>query len=277
MSALVWVTGLRVVYGATPVVDGIDLTVERGEWLAVVGPNGAGKTTLLRSLAGLTAYAGTVVVDGAVMGTTSRRAGARRVALVPQTPRVPPGMSVADYVLLGRTPHIGYLDVERHADLAVISRLAIRLELGGLLHRRLDSLSGGELQRTLLARALAQEAPVLLLDEPTAALDIGRRHDVLEAVDEVRRERDVTVISATHDLTAAAQFAGRVIMLAAGRVVSEGAPRAVLTAQSIEDHYGAAVTVVEHDGSIAVLPKMRRRTTPEQGQVMEASTSDPTR
>ena len=148
----------------------------------------------------------------------SRRKLARVVAYVPQRPELPPDMTVSDYVLLGRTPHIGYLRVETAADRRICAELIDRLALSAMAGRVLATLSGGELQRLVLARALAQQAPVLLLDEPTSALDLGRRVDALELVDELRRERSLTILSAVHDLTLAGQFADRLLLLDRGRV-----------------------------------------------------------
>jgi iron complex transport system ATP-binding protein len=164
-------------------------------------------------------------------------------------------MTVADYVTLGRTPYIPYLGMEGSRDLEVVSAVLERLELAPLADRPLGSLSGGEGQRAVLARALAQEAPVLLLDEPTAALDVGHQQQVLELVDELRRERGLTVLSAMHDLTLAGQFAEQLVLLDDGRTVASGPARAVLTEATIRRHYGASVRIlVDADGGIAVLP-----------------------
>jgi iron complex transport system ATP-binding protein len=163
-------------------------------------------------------------------------------------------MTVADYVLLGRTPYIAYLGTEGRHDLEVSARVIDRLQLSAFKERPLGSLSGGEVQRVLLARALAQEAPVLLLDEPTAALDVGHQQHVLELVDELRHEHYLTVLSAMHDLTLAGQFADELLLLDAGRAVAAGPAREVLTEATIRRHYGASVRILEEpDGGVAVL------------------------
>lgn len=247
--------GLTVAYDGVPVVDGVDLRAASGEWLGLIGPNGSGKTTVLRALAGTIVGAGEVRVGGDDPTALGHRARSRRVARVPQQPTVPSGMTVLDYVLLGRTPYIPYLGTESAADLDVVRRLLERLDLAELGSRELSSLSGGEFQRAVLARALAQEAPVLLLDEPTSALDIGHAQQVLELVDDLRVEHGLTVVSAMHDLTLAAQSCDRLVLLAHGRAVAAGRPEDVLTGPALTEHYGARVTVLRGpNGEVVVAP-----------------------
>jgi iron complex transport system ATP-binding protein len=170
-------------------------------------------------------------------------------------------MPVSSYVLMGRTPYIPYFGVESAHDLAVVDEVLARMELRDLASRPLGELSGGELQRAVLARALAQEAPVLLLDEPTSSLDIGHQHQVLELVDALRRERGLTIVSAMHDLTLAAQFADRLVLLADGRSVAEGDARSVLTEDVLARHYpGASVKVLVDGEDIVVVPTRTART-----------------
>jgi iron complex transport system ATP-binding protein len=244
--------------GGVRVVESVSATVEDGEWVALIGPNGAGKTTLLRAIAGLAVPQGGIEVDGDPVGALGRRRLARRVALVPQTPLMPPDMTVAEYVLLGRTPHLGYLAGEGKGDLAAADRALARLDLTRFAGRRLGTLSGGERQRAVLARALAQEAPLLLLDEPTSSLDIGRGQQALELVDSLRRDGGLTVLSAMHDLTLAAQYADRLLLLDRGRLVAGGAPADVLRPELIAEHYGAEVKVLVN-GGVAVVPSRPRR------------------
>ena len=206
---------ITVRFGDATIIDGVDLTVPDGGWLGLLGPNGAGKTTLLRALAGLVHRdAGTVDIAGIDPREHDRRTVARRVAFVDQRPVLPPGMRVAEYVLLGRTAHVGTLRMETPHDLAAARDAMVRLEVERFAERDVLTLSGGEAQRVVLARALAQEAPVLLLDEPTAALDLGHKQQVLELVDELRRERDLTVVTTMHDLTVAGQFGKALTQLA---------------------------------------------------------------
>jgi iron complex transport system ATP-binding protein len=235
------------------VVDSVSLAAGDGEWLTLLGANGAGKSTLLRAIAGLVRAEGSIRVGGDEIGSLRRRELARRVAVVPQAPVVPNAMTVAEYVLLGRSPFVSYAGSESRHDLEVARAALRRLDLVEFAERDLSSLSGGERQRAILARALAQEARVLLLDEPTTALDAGRQQQVLELVDELRVEQGLTVLSAMHDLTLAGQYAGRVVLLAHGRVVAQGQAGEVLTVETIAEHYGAVVRIL--DG--AVVPVRR--------------------
>jgi iron complex transport system ATP-binding protein len=247
---------VRVWYAGTTALDGVTEQVAAGEWLGVVGPNGAGKTTLLQAVAQQVRYEGQVQVCGQPAAALSRRALARLVAYVPQRPLLPPDMTAGDYVLLGRTPHIGYLGTERDADRRIAASVISRLALGAMAGRMLGTMSGGELQRVVLARALAQEAPVLLLDEPTSALDLGRRVEALELVDELRRERSLTIVSAVHDLTLAGQFAGRLLLLDRGEVAAAGPPAEVLRADLLRRCFGPSVEVLTtEDGGRAVLSR----------------------
>jgi iron complex transport system ATP-binding protein len=164
-------------------------------------------------------------------------------------------MRVVDYVLLGRTPHLGYLATESPTDLQAVEEAIVMLDLVRLSGRVMGGLSGGELQRVVLARALAQAAPLLLLDEPTAALDVGAAQQVLDLVDEIRRRQRLTVVAAVHDLTLAAQFCDRLVMISGGSIVAEGAARTVLTESVIRQHYGASVRVLEDGaGGVVVIP-----------------------
>lgn len=228
--------------GGTMAVDGVSLHVPAGGWLAVLGPNGAGKSTLLRALAGLIPYQGTVTFEPGPAGR-GRRELARILAYLPQRPVLPPELSVRDYVLLGRTPYLGYLGVPGAGDRELVEAVLERLELVALAGRRLGTLSGGERQRAALARALAQRPRVLLLDEPTTALDLGHQQQVLELVDTLRCEDGLTVVSTLHDLTAAAQYAEHLVLLDRGRTAAAGVPAEVLTAERIEAVYRAVVSV----------------------------------
>ena len=251
--------GVTVELGGRAVVDGVDLDVREGEWLALIGPNGAGKTTLLRALAGLVRYEGGLALLGSPAEGLGRREWARTVAVVPQEPVTPPWMTVSEYVLLGRTPHLGQLARESADDREAAARTLARLDLLEHRERTLGTLSGGERQRVVVARALAQEASIVLLDEPTAALDIGHQQQALELLDELRAESELTLVAAMHDLTLAAQYADRMVLLDEGRVVADGAPDEVLTEDAIGRHYDATIRVVRVDERLAVVPARRGR------------------
>ncbi|GHJ50575.1 iron-dicitrate ABC transporter ATP-binding protein [Catellatospora sp. TT07R-123] len=246
--------GVRVTLGDTEILHGVDLSVAAGEWVTVIGPNGAGKSTLLRALSGTVAHAGVVTIDGMSTAALPRRRRAQLVATVAQQPVVPPGMRVLDYVLLGRTPYIPTLGRESARDLAKVEQTLHQLDLHRFAARELATLSGGERQRVFLARALAQDAPLLLLDEPTSALDIGHQQEVLELVDRLRREHALTVLATMHDLSVAGEYADRLVLLADGRVAADGPPAQVLTEELLGRHYRARVRVIAGEYGPIVVP-----------------------
>jgi iron complex transport system ATP-binding protein len=243
---------LQVALAGKVVVDGLSLDVPAGGWLALVGPNGAGKTTTLRALARLLPATGSIRIGGREVRRMGRRELARLVAYVPQQPTFPNDMSVADYAVLGRTPHLGLLQAPSAADREICNSVLARLGLLDFAPRTLATLSGGERQRLVLARALAQQAPILLLDEPTSALDLGRRIDAMELVDELRVERGLTVVTVVHDLTLAGQFADTLALLHEGRLVRVGSPEDVLREDVLADVYDTAVRVVDDGGHLLV-------------------------
>jgi iron complex transport system ATP-binding protein len=248
------IRGLTVAIDGATILDRVDVDVGDGQWLAVIGPNGAGKTTMLRCLAGSVGYEGSIRLEGRDLGGLTARRRAQTVAVVPQHPVFPDGMSVADYVLLGRTPHITLFGFEGVADKRVVGGLMDHLGLEALARRPISTLSGGERQRAVIARALAQEPSLLLLDEPTTALDLGHQHEVLTLVDELRLARSLTVISALHDLTLAGQYAEHFLLLNGGVVVADGTAGEVLVPELLERCYGTPVTVVDSDGTLVVVP-----------------------
>jgi len=255
VSAALDVRDLVVVLGGRSVLVDVELRVERGAWTSVVGPNGAGKTTLLHAIAGRIGYdAGTIELFGRETRRLGARARARVVALVPQTPIVPSGVSVLDYALLGRTPHLPFFGRESRADVELAIEMLTNLGVVELATRPVDTLSGGERQRVILARALLQEAPLVLLDEPTTSLDIGHQQDVLELVDRLRREHSLTVVSTMHDLTLAGLYADELVLLAAGRVAKRGSAVDVLTEGNLRAHFGARVTVLAGEDGPVVVP-----------------------
>ncbi len=258
MSPAVALQALEVSLDDTPVLRGVNLEAATGEWVNIVGPNGAGKTTLLRALLGLVSYRGDITVAG-LAGRRQRQAHARKLAYVPQSPVVPPGMKVSDYVLLGRVPHRGVFAGETPEDMRVVGETLARLDLSDFAERTVQSLSGGERQRVVIARALAQQADVLLLDEPTTALDLGHQQEVLDLVDALRCERDLTVIATLHDLTLAARYGDRVAIISKGCVAVTGPPAEVLTTDNISAHFGAAVRIINDPEGPVIVPATHSR------------------
>jgi iron complex transport system ATP-binding protein len=259
MTSLAFVD-VSVKYGSSVAVQGFTDTVRPGEWLCLIGPNGAGKSSLLRSAAGLVKHEGGILVDGSPLHLRTSRRRAALVAHVPQSPSMPEDMTAAEYVLLGRNPYVGYFGNESKHDRMMVARVIERLDLEEFAERRLGTLSGGERQRLVIARALAQEAPIMLLDEPTSALDIGHQQQALELVDSLRREHGFTVVSAMHDLTLAGLYSDRLALLHQGHCVATGPADQVLKAETLSEFYGVSVSVHhEPDGTVVVVP---RRTVP---------------
>jgi len=241
------------------IVERVDLFVDGGSWLSLIGPNGAGKTTLVRALAGTVAYHGSITIDGGDNAVGSVRERAKRLAVVPQHPIIPPGLAVFDYVLLGRAPHQGLRFSASVDDRRRVYAVLQRLDLDSFADRRVESLSGGERQRVVLARAFAQDTPVLVLDEPTAFLDVGHQLEVLELIADLRDERSLTVITTLHDLSIAGQFADEVAVMAAGRLIATGRPAEVLTPALIGRHWGVNTTVdADEYGAVTVTVQRRR-------------------
>ncbi len=247
---------LGVRYGHRTVVQGFTECVGAGQWLGLIGPNGAGKSSLLKAIAGVVPSIGEVLVDGLGLDQRPRSRRAALVSYVPQDPVIPEDMTGREYVMLGRSPHIGYFSVETRHDRAAVAAVLDQLDLAALAERKLGALSGGERQRLVIARALATEAPILLVDEPTSALDIGHQQQTLELVARLRRERGLTIISAMHDLTLAGTYSDRMVLLHEGVTVASGTPEQVLQPDTLAEFYGVRVTVHrEDDGTIVVVPR----------------------
>ncbi len=223
------------------------MRVDDGEIVGLVGPNGAGKTTLLRLVSGvLKPDAGRIVIRSTDVSTVASGNRARLVAVVPQDPQLPLSFRVIDLVLMGRNPHLKLLQSEGQGDLEIASRAMNLTNVEHLADRTLDTLSGGERQRAVVAMALAQEAPLLLMDEPTSSLDLSHQTRVLDMVVGVQEKRGGAVLIAMHDLTLAAQYCDRVVMLSHGTVYAEGPPQHVLTAENVGAVYGTEVFVMSH-------------------------------
>jgi len=248
--------GIRAGYRDREVLRGVDLAAQAGEVVALIGPNGAGKSTLLRVLAGLLRPdEGSVMVDGANVTTLDRRSIARHIAVVPQVFETLFPFTVREIVALGRTSRLGPFGTLGADDARAVTRALEEIGATDLAERRIDRVSGGERQRAVLAMALAQEAGVLLLDEPTAHLDPTHQRGTLERVVTLARVRGLAVVAVLHDLNLAAAFASRVVLLADGAIVREGEPRAVITSELVSAVFGPGLRVISHDGRPFVIPE----------------------
>jgi iron complex transport system ATP-binding protein len=247
---------------AQRVLDGVSLEVGRGSVVGLLGPNGSGKTTLLRILAGvLQPQSGTVTIDRRPIAQMTRRDLARRVAVVPQETHSTFDFSVMDMVLMGRYPHLGAFELEGPGDQAIARDALAATGTEALETRPFGTLSGGEKQRVVIASALAQASDMLLLDEPTAALDLGYQFEITALLRRLNAERGTTMIVSTHDLNLAAALCERVVLLKQGRVVAHGATEATLTAEHIRLLYDVDADVQFHPlaGHLTVVPIARSR------------------
>jgi len=262
MKPLLKVSGLACGHGASTVIAGIGFEVGPGEVLAVVGPNGAGKTTLLHTLGRLLPpRAGGLELEGTPAGRMPLRAFARKVALAPQrTVELAWPMRVEEFVSLGRAPHRGWLLPYNRADRQIVANAMERLAIAPLAGRETASLSGGELRRALLARALAQEPRLMLLDEPAAYLDLHYQSELLGLIRALAKEQGIAVILTIHDFTLAALCADRIALLHNGRLRALGKPGAVFNDDTIKTVYGEQMEVFPHphSGMPVVLPKLRQ-------------------
>jgi iron complex transport system ATP-binding protein len=242
---------------APSVLDGVSVAIERGAVVGLLGPNGSGKTTLLRLLAGvLSPRAGGVYIDGRPIGSLARRDLARRLAMVPQDTRATFDFSVIEMVLMGRYPHLGPFALEGPDDLDIARAALEATGTAALEHRPFATLSGGEKQRVVIAGALAQASDVLLLDEPTTALDLRYQFEIAALLRELNRDRRTTMVVSTHDLNLAASICGRVVLLRDGRLLAHGPTSTTLTAGNIRALYDVEADVQFHEraGHLTVIP-----------------------
>ncbi len=245
-------TGVEVEIGGTAILRGADLRLQRGELVAVVGPNGAGKSTLVRAVCGLQKMtAGSARWSGREVNALRGRELARLRAFVPQRMPVPAGITVREAVTIGRSSHLRPLSRMTAADRAAVEAAIERAEVGRFAERALTTLSGGELQRVQIAIGLAQEAPVLIADEPTSQLDLGATIGVAGLLRKLVAE-GLTVLLVVHDLALALAVADTAVVVSAGRTVAAGLPTAVLTPQRLADVWGADAQLTTHDGRTAL-------------------------
>lgn len=234
-------------YNSKPALLDISLDVRDGEVLAVIGPNGAGKTTLIKAVSGvIQPQSGNVLVSGRDVSGMDPSSRARLMAVVPQARKLPPDFTVWQTVQMGRTPYLGWLGKLAPKDIDYTQRALKQTALLAYASRRIDQLSGGEQQRALLARALAQDCPILLLDEPTAHLDLHYQSELLNLIRKLATEQGLAVLMALHDLNQVAQYADKVALLLDGRLQALGTPEEVLTPQNLIRAYQVPLQVIPH-------------------------------
>jgi cobalamin transport system ATP-binding protein len=251
------VSGISAGYGAAAVLREISFELRRGEMLAIVGPNGAGKSTLLKVAAGsLRPWHGSIKLLGRPLASYRRRELARLVATVAQENQVAFRFTVLEIVLMGRAPHLGSFHLENDRDLAAAHAAMERFELLDLAHRPINELSGGERKRVFLARALAQEPQMMLLDEPAAFLDLRHVAEILGQFRKLCMEQNLAIAASMHDLNAAASYADRVLLMNQGAAVAYGTPDEVLTAANLEQVYQVKVHVSRNSvtGALTIFP-----------------------
>ena len=255
MSALLTAQDLWFAYDGRPVLKGVSLAVEGGEFVGLIGANGSGKTTLLRALLGLLPASGEARVCGDSLKSLDRSEIARRATMVPQDTHVDFAFTARQIVAMGRTPYLGRFTLERATDKEAIARAMRDTGISDLAERPVTELSGGERQRVHLARAFAQETRVILLDEPTANLDLTHQFEALQLVRDFTRAEGAA-LAAIHDLTLAARFCDRLLLLSKGQIVATGRPSEVITESNLASHF-ALCARVWHDeeiGSLIVYP-----------------------
>lgn len=239
-------------YNHKPVLSDIDLTATAGDIVCIIGPNGSGKSTLLRCMNKILKFKqGTITIGGKNIRAIRLRELSRQMGYVPQHETRSFAFTVFETVLMGRRPHIGWHVADQ--DLKVVHDTLHHLGLTELRKRRVDELSGGERQRVFIARALAQEPSVMLLDEPTSSLDPRHQLEVFDLITGLSRDKGITIVCAIHDLHLAARFADRIVMLKKGRIVAQGDPRTVMTPKNLKTVYGIEAFISQHDGYLHVV------------------------
>jgi iron complex transport system ATP-binding protein len=251
------IKNLSVYYGQRQALKEIQLEVASGEIVALIGPNGAGKSTLIRSISGvIPVREGTIEVDGVNVTSLSSMERARQIAVVPQAVNMPPAFTAWETVLLGRTPYLNFLGQTSTKDEDLARQALEQVDALHLVERRMDEISGGEQQRVLLARSLAQDTPILLMDEPTAHLDLPHQIDLLKLISKQAKEKNLSVLVALHDLNIASLFADRIAVVQGGLLCVSGSPKETLTSEILHSVYHMPVHVLTHPetGAPLVIP-----------------------
>lgn len=240
------IKNLFVSYNQREILHDVSFDVKNGEVLALIGPNGAGKSTLIRAVSGVIDARGEIQTDGRNFNSMNPMERGRYIAVVPQAISLPPAFSVWETVLMGRTPYLGFLGNASKHDEELVRESLSRVNALNFAERRVGELSGGEAQRILLARALCQSTPILLLDEPTSHLDLQYQVSLLELIRKLAKENNLAILVAMHDLNLAARYADRIAVMVAGKINAIGTPKEVLTPDLIANAYCLPVQVVKH-------------------------------
>lgn len=246
MSHILDISNISLSFRDKLILSNVSLEVSAGEFFVIIGPNGAGKTSLLKVLAGLQkTQKGTVTIKDKNILNYRRRNLSQIMAIVPQHIEVGFPFTVADTVIMGRSPHLGILGMEGENDFHIAEEAMKFTDVSHLTDRKLFQLSGGELQRVIIARAICQQPEIILLDEPTTALDPAHQLKIMDLMEKFRREHGTTIIMVSHDLNLASMYGDRVLLLKSGRVVKTGDPKSVLNKELLEDSYGCRIQIDE--------------------------------
>lgn len=241
------IQSIKVSYGETEILHDVSLEIPAGEVVSLIGPNGAGKTTMMRAISGvIPLQSGSVFVGGQDLSSTPVDQRARLLAVVPQARKLTPEYTAKQAIMMGRTPYLGWLGNPGQVDFDKVDWAIDRTGISGLVERRVDELSGGEQQLVLIARALAQDAPVILLDEPTAHLDLRHQATILDLVHQLARERNLAVLMSLHDLNLVSIFSDRIALLDQGTILADGTPHEVLVRERLSSVYGVALDIIQH-------------------------------
>ncbi|MDO9566134.1 MAG: heme ABC transporter ATP-binding protein [Candidatus Desulfaltia sp.] len=246
MSTAIDIKNLSYSYGNGPVLKDISFSIQKGDFFIIIGPNGSGKTTLLKTISGIIKpQRAQLEILGQSIRSYTRKVLAKTIAFVPQMVQVDFPFTVSELVLMGRSPYLGLLGLEREKDIKIAEHAMAFTGVEHLARRRLDQLSGGERQRVFIARAICQDSEIILLDEPTASLDLAHQVRVMDLMERLKKEKSVTVIMVSHDVNLAAMYGDRLLLINKGKIVSMGRPDEVLTFQALEEAYGCTLLVDE--------------------------------
>ncbi len=244
MTAAVDIVQVSLTYGKKAVLKEVSFSVNRGEFFIIIGPNGSGKTSLIKSIVGIEhPQNGRIDILGRPLSDYGRKELARKVAMVPQTAPTDFPFTVTETVLMGRAPHLGLLGLESETDMKMVRQVMAFTGVTDLADRKVEHLSGGERQRTFVARAVCQSSELLLLDEPTASLDLAYQARLMDLMESLKNDRGATIVMVSHDVNLAALYADRLLLMKEGRIVRLGRPSEVLTYETLEKVYGCTVLV----------------------------------